>query len=628
MRRTFIRGSFPVSLLLSAVWICITATPSMAEEFVRIPASQTKSFMSGVTLAAENGRGLPMRWYFRPDGKLDGEADTDFKGTVTDEGKWWVTPFGALCMQWENWAEARRRCAVLTVGGNRIQPYGLADGAPLPRTWEIKKQGPGTAQIIAGLGSGGAQQIARAQPVPAPMAPRPVVAADATPPVIDAPATLSTDNATVEVTGRVSDASQIVELSVNGRPVAVASDGAFSFSRGMPTGTSKLTVVAVDEWGNRGEKEITVIRKAQQLASTRSVRAVDDKAPNIDVPPSLETRGASVTIEGRVADASQIIEVTVNGRPIPLQKNGSFRLNRGVPSGASEIVVAAVDEWGNRAERRIAVQRVQAAQPEWPKAVAASAVPKPEKPKDPFAGIYFGNYHALVIGNNRYQHLQKLQSARNDADAVSKVLSDHYGFKVTQIADATRSDILGTLAKFRATLKPDDNLLIYYAGHGVVDNVTEQGYWLPVDAEEQNPSNWISNADLTSMLRAIRARHVMVVADSCYSGTLVRAASATLKTAHEKVQWVKRMLQKRGRTALVSGGLEPVTDSGEGNHSVFASAFMAALTENREVMEGRELFDRLKRPVVLNADQTPRYSDIRQAGHEGGEFVFVRRTKQ
>ena len=88
------------------------------------------------------------------------------------------------------------------------------------------------------------------------------------------------------------------------------------------------------------------------------------------------------------------------------------------------------------------------------------------------------------------------------------------------------------------------------------------------------------------------------------------------------------MSSKRGRTALVSGGLEPVTDSGGGNHSVFAKAFLSALTENRDVLEGRMLFDKIKRPVVLNSDQTPRYSDIRQAGHEGGEFVFVRRTSQ
>ena len=43
-------------------------------------------------------------------------------------------------------------------------------------------------------------------------------------------------------------------------------------------------------------------------------------------------------------------------------------------------------------------------------------------------------------------------------------------------------------------------------------------------------------------------------------------------------------------------------------------------------MDGQALFDAIKRPVVLNADQTPQYTDIRHAGHDGGEFMFVRRS--
>ena len=86
------------------------------------------------------------------------------------------------------------------------------------------------------------------------------------------------------------------------------------------------------------------------------------------------------------------------------------------------------------------------------------------------------------------------------------------------------------------------------------------------------------------------------------------------------------MVARRARTALVSGGLEPVVDDSGGNgHSVFAGAFINALKENRDVMEGQTLFDAIKRPVVLNADQTPQYSDIRRAGHDGGDFLFVRR---
>ncbi len=101
-----------------------------------------------------------------------------------------------------------------------------------------------------------------------------------------------------------------------------------------------------------------------------------------------------------------------------------------------------------------------------------------------------------------------------------------------------------------------------------------------------------------------------------------------METARERAAWFKRIVKKRGRTALVSGGLEPVTDAGMGGHWVFANAFLAALSENRDVIDGQTLYQAVKRPVVLNADQTPQYSDIRRAGHDGGDFLFVRKRQR
>ena len=85
------------------------------------------------------------------------------------------------------------------------------------------------------------------------------------------------------------------------------------------------------------------------------------------------------------------------------------------------------------------------------------------------------------------------------------------------------------------------------------------------------------------------------------------------------------MVKKRTRTALVSGGLEPVIDSGGGSNSVFAKAFLDALRANKDVLEGQKLFAQIKRPVALESDQTPQYSDVRRAGHDGGDFLFVKR---
>ncbi len=56
-----------------------------------------------------------------------------------------------------------------------------------------------------------------------------------------------------------------------------------------------------------------------------------------------------------------------------------------------------------------------------------------------------------------------------------------------------------------------------------------------------------------------------------------------------------------------------------------AAAFIDVLTVNTSVIDGTQLFSQMRRPVILNADQTPRYSDVRKAGHEGGDFLFVRR---
>jgi uncharacterized caspase-like protein len=238
-------------------------------------------------------------------------------------------------------------------------------------------------------------------------------------------------------------------------------------------------------------------------------------------------------------------------------------------------------------------------------------------------GIDFGRYHALVIGNNDYRHLPRLKTAVNDAEATAALLRQRYGFEVRLLVDATRDQIIEALNRFRRELTPRDNLLVYYAGHGVLDEATETGFWLPVDARKDSETRWIANETLTRNLRAMSAGHVLVVADSCYSGTLVRAAPAALPTGAERQAWLERMSRLRSRTALVSGGLEPVVDSGGGGHSVFAKAFLSALRDNAEVLEAQILFNRVSRPVVLNARQTPRYSDVRQAGHDGGDFLFV-----
>lgn len=242
-----------------------------------------------------------------------------------------------------------------------------------------------------------------------------------------------------------------------------------------------------------------------------------------------------------------------------------------------------------------------------------------EKPALP-AGISFGDYHALVIGINKYAHLPNLVTAEDDAKSMAGLLSEQYGFNVTLLLNPTRAEIIDALDDLRATLKFKDNLLIYYAGHGWLDEQADQGFWLPADAKPDRRSAWVSNDIITGTLKAVEAKHVMIVADSCYSGRLVRGAKISVGDP----DYLKKISRKKARVVITSGGLEPVADSGGEGHSPFTSALLKALSRNDGVLDGNSLFNEIRRPVMVNADQTPQFSDIRKAGHDGGDFLFVR----
>ncbi|MEE1558306.1 MAG: caspase family protein, partial [Arenicellales bacterium] len=153
-----------------------------------------------------------------------------------------------------------------------------------------------------------------------------------------------------------------------------------------------------------------------------------------------------------------------------------------------------------------------------------------------------------------------------------------------------------------------------------LDQAADEGYWLPIDADRSDQSNWIATDRIVSQVKAMQAKHVMVVADSCFSGTMTRA----IKIEQRTPDYLQRIVKTKSRTVLTSGGLEPVMDSGSGNHSAFAHAFISLLEDNDGVLDAAQLFSELRPKVMVNSDQTPEYGDIRKAGHDGGDFLFVR----
>jgi len=234
-----------------------------------------------------------------------------------------------------------------------------------------------------------------------------------------------------------------------------------------------------------------------------------------------------------------------------------------------------------------------------------------------YRGLQKGRYLAVVIGNNRYAEFPQLETAAADATAMSDILQTRYGFEVTTLINADRYQILTALSDLRAEATEDDSILLYYAGHGLLDDAADRGYWLPIDAEKSNFARWISTTDIAGMFAGAPARHALVIADSCFAGTLLRSADAT------GFETLQRLAAKRSRTVLTSGGLEPVVDDGNGENSVFAAALLDALRANDSVLEASKLFATVRDEVVRHADQTPQYAPMQSARHDGGDFLFI-----
>lgn len=341
----------------------------------------------------------------------------------------------------------------------------------------------------------------------------------------------------------------------------------------------------------------------------------------------LDMPAGELELIGRIDAPAGLLSARLDQQPVVVNTAGIFLTRISAAAEPRSATITAVDQQGKR--DTLTLQLV----PPQPVAAASATSPMNQRAPapDPLRSIDYGQFHALVIGNNRYRHLPQLTTAVNDANAISQVLRERFGFTVTQLTNADRYSILSALNTLRETLTSADNLLIYYAGHGELDQVNQRGHWLPVDAEATNSANWISNTSVSDLVNAINARHVFMVVDSCYAGTLTRSGVSNLHagmTSAEQLQWTRQRVAKRARLVLASGGVAPVLDEGSNGHSVFAGALLDALRQTTAITASRDLYQAVAARVTHAAadyafDQLPEYAPLRFAGHEAGEFFLV-----
>jgi hypothetical protein len=227
---------------------------------------------------------------------------------------------------------------------------------------------------------------------------------------------------------------------------------------------------------------------------------------------------------------------------------------------------------------------------------------------------------ALLIGNNDYKKpIPELETPIADISKTADILKSRFGFETRILKNASKTQIIEALNKIAAEVTPEDSVLLFYAGHGYLMEDTKMGFWIPVGASVKTAAAWISNTDISKLLAAIRARQLILVSDSCFSGSLTKEQKMTENEVFKR----EEVLRRRSVLVLSSGGDEPVSDEGKEGHSIFAWNLIQTLQSVDGVMPGYEVYRTVHGKVMKDYRQEPQYGAVISAGHAiGGEYLF------
>lgn len=233
-------------------------------------------------------------------------------------------------------------------------------------------------------------------------------------------------------------------------------------------------------------------------------------------------------------------------------------------------------------------------------------------------------YYALLIGIEEYQdeNITDLNHPVTDAESIAEVLRNYYTFEkedIRLLKNPSRSAIIESLDLLSNTITEKDQLLIFYAGHGIWDQKLNQGYWLPTNASSKNKAEWISNSTIRDYIGGINTKHTLLITDACFSGGIFKERDVQFNNGRA----ILEMYKLSSRKAITSGTLKTVPDE-----SVFLKYLSQRLIDNTSILlSAEELFNSFKIAVINNSKngQVPQYGAIYQAGDEGGDFIFLRK---
>ena len=352
-------------------------------------------------------------------------------------------------------------------------------------------------------------------------------------------------------------------------------------------------------------KSIRIGEKIERPRDTEAPRIVISRPAFNNEEPPLITENF-LLIKGQAEDQTGLFDVRVNNSSVDLSPEGTFETKVSLKEGFNEILLHATDFNENSIEKKYVVLHLPGDN-QSPQKLREIAIKEAEMTRD----LREGKFYAFLIGENDYQDplITDLDNPIRDAEKLYNTLLDYYAFEKDQmyfLKNPTRSDIMIKLDKLNNQLNENDNLLIFYAGHGYWDSENEIGYWLPSDAQSDNTANWFRNSTLREYIHSLDTRHTMVIADACFSGSIFK----TRKAFADAPQTIQNLYKLPSRKAMTSGNLKEVPDQ-----SVFMKYFIKRLKENqKEYLTAEELFNSFKIAVMNNSPNEPQYGEIKNSG--------------
>ncbi|MFA6505557.1 MAG: PEGA domain-containing protein [Treponemataceae bacterium] len=233
--------------------------------------------------------------------------------------------------------------------------------------------------------------------------------------------------------------------------------------------------------------------------------------------------------------------------------------------------------------------------------------------------VRIGKQYAVLIAVDRYKEWFPLHNPVKDAKTIKEILQRRYfidEFIELYDENATAVGIRRLFSDLIDRTKQSDSVLIYYAGHGYTDKF-KTGFWIPVDGGKdlEFQDRWVPNQQIRNFVTQMKARSIVLVSDSCFSGDLLnvhRGAAPTVDSAY-----FRNALKYTARQVLTSGASETVPDESE-----FSRQFKSLLENNTDTcVDPLAMYDRIRRGVT----KTLPLLGTLPGQEEGGSYVLFLR---